>query len=63
MLASLILLLYKNTAMGTCQKIARKNSKNYLKSLAQLEMADKKANTILDIKKGAEKKTDNFTTV
>lgn len=59
MLASLMLLLYKNTEMGTCQKKWLKNpSKNYSKSLGQLQMAVKKANSILDISKGADKKKE-----
>lgn len=53
--------------MRPCQKIvlAGKNSKNSLKSLTQLEMAVKKANSILGvINKGTEKKSRcNFTTV
>lgn len=53
--------------MKPCQKIVlvRKNSQNSLKSLTQLEIVVKKANSILGIiNKGTKKKSrHNFTTV
>lgn len=66
MLASLILLLYKNTEMRTCQKKwLEKEVKIILNHYLNLKWQSKNLHNILDIiNKGTEKKSRyNFTTV